>query len=105
MYGVDRLTYTQVANSFCQSLGIKQKVITDEKFVKILNVCWHAGISMNFMGSAYGDGEDIEYAREQVYKKFVLFNIYDYYIWHIDGLKYQLREIFKDEKVEVVNEK
>ena len=95
MYAVGNYTYEEVEVNFCEDLGIKSRKITDKKFIEILNVCWGYKVNMNFMGSAYGDGEDIEYATKQEFKKFVLFNLYDWYFWHIDGLRYSIKELFK----------
>ena len=95
MYEVGNLTYEEVEKNFCEALEIKQRKISDKKFIEILNLCWHKKVNMHFMGSAYGDGEDVEFATKQEYKKFVLFNLYDYYIWVFDGLKYRIQDLFK----------
>lgn len=95
MYEVGNLTYEEVEKNFCETFEIKQRKISDKKFVEILNVCWQKVMNMNLMGSAYGDIEDIEFATKQEYKKFVLFNLYDYYIWQVDCLKYRIQDLFK----------
>lgn len=94
MYEVGNLTYEEVEENFCKTFNIKQRKISDKKFIEILNVCWHKRMDMHFMGYAYGDGEDVEFATQQEYKKFVLFNLYDCYFYQVDCLRYRIQDLF-----------
>ena len=95
MYAVSNYTYEEVETNFCQELGIKEQKISDKKFIQILNICWKARVNMNFMGSAYGDGEDISFATQQEFKKFVLFSLYEWYFWHTENLRWEVIALFK----------
>lgn len=93
MYGISGVTTQEIHKNFCKWFNIKQQKISDKKFSQILNICWQAGYSMQFMGSALGDGEDFAFAREYNYKDFVLFNLYDYYCWN-DDIRFKIQRLF-----------